>query len=77
MEEAISDPWTMFTYGSSCLEGSGDRLILTNPEGVDFTYALRFEFNTSNNEAEYEALLEGLRIAEQTGVKNLEAKVDS
>ncbi|GJY90308.1 reverse transcriptase domain-containing protein [Tanacetum coccineum] len=77
MEEAISDPWTMFTYGSSCLEGSGDRLILTNPEGVEFTYALRFEFNTSNNEAEYEALLVGLRISEQIGVKNQEAKVDS
>ncbi|GJZ02682.1 reverse transcriptase domain-containing protein [Tanacetum coccineum] len=48
-----------------------------NPEEVEFTYALRFEFNTSNNEAEYKALLAGLRIAEQMGIKNLEAKVDS
>ncbi|GJX54673.1 reverse transcriptase domain-containing protein [Tanacetum coccineum] len=77
VEEAIPGPWTLFKDGSSCLEGSGVRLIITNPEGVEFTYALRFEFNASNNEAEYEALIAGLRIAEQMGIKNLEAKVDS
>ncbi|GJX94410.1 reverse transcriptase domain-containing protein [Tanacetum coccineum] len=76
-EEAILEPWTLFTDGSSCLEGSGAGLILTSPEGEEFTYALRFEFDTSNNEAEYEALVDGLRIAEQMGVKNLIAKVDS
>nr|GEV07993.1 reverse transcriptase domain-containing protein [Tanacetum cinerariifolium] len=47
------------------------------PSMEEFTYALRFEFNTSNNEAEYEALVAGLRISEQIGVKNLIAKVDS
>ncbi|GJY73679.1 reverse transcriptase domain-containing protein [Tanacetum coccineum] len=29
---------------------------------MEFTYALRFEFNASNNKAEYEALVAGLRI---------------
>ncbi|GKE94210.1 reverse transcriptase domain-containing protein [Tanacetum coccineum] len=77
VEEAIPEPWTLFTDGSSCLEGSGAGLILTSPEGKEFTYALRFEFDAFNNEAEYEALLAGLRIAEQMGVKNLIAKVDS
>ncbi|GJW61993.1 reverse transcriptase domain-containing protein [Tanacetum coccineum] len=76
-EEAVLEPWILFTDGSSCLEGSGAGLILTNPEGKEFTYALRFEFDASNNEAEYEALVVGLRIAEQMGVKNLIAKVDS
>ncbi|GJT92814.1 reverse transcriptase domain-containing protein [Tanacetum coccineum] len=76
-EEVIPEPWTLFTDGSSCLEGSGAGLILTSPEGEEITYALRFEFDASNNEAEYEALIAGLRIAEQIGVKNLEAKVDS
>ncbi|GKD23575.1 reverse transcriptase domain-containing protein [Tanacetum coccineum] len=51
-EEAIPEPWTLFTDGSSCLEGSGAGLILTSPEGKEFTYALRFEFDASNNEAE-------------------------
>ncbi|GJT28872.1 reverse transcriptase domain-containing protein [Tanacetum coccineum] len=77
VEEEIPEPWILFTDGSSCLEGSGAELILTTPKGVEFTYVLRFEFNVSNNEAEYEALVAGVRIAEQMGVKNIEAKVDS
>ncbi|GJZ77724.1 reverse transcriptase domain-containing protein [Tanacetum coccineum] len=77
VEEDIPEPLTLFTDGSSCLEWSGAGLILTNPKGTEFTYPLRFKFDVSNNEAEYEALVAGLRIAEQMGVKNLEAKVDS
>nr|GFB21389.1 reverse transcriptase domain-containing protein [Tanacetum cinerariifolium] len=45
------EPRTMFTDGSSCVDGSGAGLILTNLEGVEFTYALRFQFAASNNEA--------------------------
>ncbi|GJU45104.1 reverse transcriptase domain-containing protein [Tanacetum coccineum] len=77
VEEAFPYLWTRFTDGSSCLEGSGVGLIFTNSEGVEFTYALRFKFDASNNKAEYEALIAGLRIAEQMGVQNLSAKVDS
>ncbi|GJZ54098.1 reverse transcriptase domain-containing protein [Tanacetum coccineum] len=44
---------------------------------MEFTYALRFRFDATNNEAEYEALIAGLRIAEQIGVKNLQANMDS
>ncbi|GJR34573.1 reverse transcriptase domain-containing protein [Tanacetum coccineum] len=73
--EEIPEPWTLFTDGSSCIDGSGAGLILTNPEGVEFTYAMRFTFEATNNEAEYEALIAGLRIAEQMGVKNLQAHV--
>ncbi|GKC98695.1 reverse transcriptase domain-containing protein, partial [Tanacetum coccineum] len=76
-EEELPEPWILFTDGSSCTNGSGVGLILTNPEGMEFTYALRFRFDATNNEAEYEALIAGLRIAEQMGVKNLQANVDS
>ncbi|GJY89971.1 reverse transcriptase domain-containing protein [Tanacetum coccineum] len=58
-------------------DGSGAGLILTNPEGMEFTYALRFRFDATNNKAEYEALIAELRIAEQMGVKNLQPNVDS
>ncbi|GJR69623.1 reverse transcriptase domain-containing protein [Tanacetum coccineum] len=75
--EELPEPWTLFTDGSSCIDGSGAGLILTNPEGVEFTYAMRFRFEATNNEAEYEALIAGLRIAEQMGIKNLQANVDS
>nr|GEW65544.1 reverse transcriptase domain-containing protein [Tanacetum cinerariifolium] len=76
-EEAPLDPWILFTDGLSCIDGSVANLIITNPERMEFTYALRFRFDATNNEAEYEALIAGLRIAEQMGVKNLQANVDS
>nr|GFD23984.1 reverse transcriptase domain-containing protein [Tanacetum cinerariifolium] len=75
--ETQEEPWTLFMDGLSCVDGSGAGLILTNPDGVEFTYALRFQFAASNNEAEYEALIAGLRIATQMGVKNIQANVDS
>ncbi|GKC72182.1 reverse transcriptase domain-containing protein [Tanacetum coccineum] len=50
--ETPQEPWTLFTDGSSCVDGSGAGLILTSPEGTEFTYALRFQFAASNNEAE-------------------------
>ncbi|GKB31379.1 reverse transcriptase domain-containing protein [Tanacetum coccineum] len=75
--EELPDPWVLFTDESSCIDSSGAGLIIMNPEGMEFTYALRFRFNATNNEAEYEALIAGLLIAEQIGVKKLQANVDS
>ncbi|GJS64692.1 reverse transcriptase domain-containing protein [Tanacetum coccineum] len=77
VKEVLLEPWVLFTDESSCVDGSEAGLILTNPEGMEFTYALRFRFETTNNEAEHEALITGLRITEQMGVKNLQANVDS
>ncbi|GJR60762.1 reverse transcriptase domain-containing protein, partial [Tanacetum coccineum] len=76
-EEPLPAQWTLFTDGSSCVDGCGAGVILTNPEGIEFTYALRFQFKATNNEAEYEALIAGLRIAEKMGVQNLQVNVDS
>ncbi|GKA28211.1 reverse transcriptase domain-containing protein, partial [Tanacetum coccineum] len=69
IEEELPEPWILFTNVSSCADSSGAGLILTNPEGTEFMYALRFRFEATNNEAEYEALIAGLRIAEQMGKK--------
>nr|GEU68450.1 reverse transcriptase domain-containing protein [Tanacetum cinerariifolium] len=76
-EEELSDPWTLFMDGSSYIDGSGADLLLTNQDGTEFTYAMRFRFDATNNEAKYEALIAGLRIAKQMGIKNLQANVDS
>ncbi|GKF53712.1 reverse transcriptase domain-containing protein, partial [Tanacetum coccineum] len=76
-EEELPELRILFTDESSYIDGSGAGLILTNPEGMEFTYALRFRFDATNNKAEYKALIAGLRIAEQMGVKNLQANVDS
>ncbi|GKB05187.1 reverse transcriptase domain-containing protein, partial [Tanacetum coccineum] len=77
VEEELPEPWILFTDGSSCTDGSRAGLILINPKGMEFTYALRFRFDATNNEAEYEALIAGLRIAKQMVVKNVQANVDS
>ncbi|GJV83748.1 reverse transcriptase domain-containing protein [Tanacetum coccineum] len=74
--EVLPEPWTLFTDGSSCVDGSGAGLILTNPEGAEFTYAMRFIFGGHNNEGRIEALIAG-SDREQMGVKNLQANVDS
>ncbi|GJW44091.1 reverse transcriptase domain-containing protein [Tanacetum coccineum] len=42
VEEELPEPWILFTDGSSCTDGSEAGLILTTPEGMKFTYALRF-----------------------------------
>ncbi|GJV66891.1 reverse transcriptase domain-containing protein [Tanacetum coccineum] len=58
-------------------EGSGAGLVLIGPSGLEYTYALRLTFVSTNNEAEYEALLAGLRIARKMKVSGIEVKVDS
>ncbi|XP_071727330.1 uncharacterized protein [Rutidosis leptorrhynchoides] len=63
--------WELYT------DGAGAGLILTGPHQEEHTYALRFNFKVTNNEAEYEALLAGMRIARELGVKKLQGYVDS
>ncbi|XP_019178800.1 PREDICTED: uncharacterized protein LOC109173935 [Ipomoea nil] len=55
--------WTLSTDGSSNSKGCGGGVVLVTPEGFRAYYAIRFHFKLSNNEAEYEALLNGLRLA--------------
>nr|GEW85722.1 hypothetical protein [Tanacetum cinerariifolium] len=57
--------------------GSGAGLILIDLEGAEYSYALQLNFANSNNNAEYEALLAGLRIATKMKVEHIHAFVDS
>nr|GEV35328.1 reverse transcriptase domain-containing protein [Tanacetum cinerariifolium] len=52
-------------------------LVLIDPTGTEYTYAIRFNFASTNNKAVYEALLAGLRIARKMKVPALKVKVDS
>ena len=63
--------------GSSNDGGSGASLILVSPEGHRIHYALRFGFKASNNEVEYEALIEELELAKEMKVKSLDIFSDS
>ena len=69
--------WKLSIDGASNAQGSGAGLILTSPEGIDIEYALRFGFHTSNNEAEYEAVIAGLNLAHPLEVNQLEVYSDS
>ena len=69
--------WKLSIDGASNAQGSGAGLILTSPEGIDIEYALRFGFHTSNNEAEYEAIIAGLNLAHSLEVDQLEVYSDS
>nr|GEW29164.1 hypothetical protein [Tanacetum cinerariifolium] len=64
-----SNTWKLYTNGSSSSDGSGEGLMLINSEGKEYTCALRFEFKTTNNEAEYEAPLAGLQIAQEIEIE--------
>ncbi|GJS86015.1 reverse transcriptase domain-containing protein [Tanacetum coccineum] len=75
-EENLEE-WTLFTDGASNLKGAGAGLVLIDPAGIEYTYTIRLNFASTNNEAAYEALLAGLRIAEKMKVKALKVKVDS
>ncbi|XP_020218740.1 uncharacterized protein LOC109801971 [Cajanus cajan] len=68
--EALPEPhvWTLHVDGSSNLQGSGAGIILEGPGKVVIEQSLRFDFKTSNNQAEYEALLAGLRLASDLGI---------
>jgi ribonuclease HI len=67
----------MFFDGSLMKTGAGEGLLFVSPLGKHLRYVLRLHFPTSNNVAEYEALVNGLRIAIELGVRRLDARGDS
>ena len=59
--------WTMYFDGSIMMPGSGARVVLISVDGSRLRYAIRLHFSASNNATEYEALINGLRIAIKLG----------
>ena len=76
-EEPVQALWRIFVDGSSNKNRSGAGIILISPEGHHFHSALRFGFEASNNEAKYEALLAGLRVARKLKVSSIQCYSDS
>jgi ribonuclease HI len=74
----LSRTWTMNFNGSKRLEGAGAGVILISPEGDKLKYVLRMTFpNASNNEAEYEALIHGMKMAKACDATRLKIFGDS
>ena len=57
--------------------GAGAGVVLVSPKGGKFQYVVHFHFSASNNVAEYEALISGLRIAINIGATRLYVYGDS
>ena len=60
--------WTMYFDGSLMKKGAGTGLVFVLPLGVHMRYMVRLHFPTSNNVAEYQALVNSLRIAIELGI---------
>src|SRR4051812_36910535 len=74
----LSNSWTMFFDGSKRQQGAGTGVVLISPKGTKLKYVLQINFShASNNEAEYEALLHGMRMAKTCGATRLVIYGDS
>ena len=61
----------MYFDGALNLDGAGAGILFISPRGEQLKYVLQLLFKATNNAAEYEALIHGLRIASSLGIKRL------
>jgi ribonuclease HI len=69
--------WIIYYDGAWDFAGAGAAAIITSPFGVKMKYDARLEFQYTNNIAEYEAILLGLRKTRAMGIQILIIKTDS
>ena len=69
--------WKVYVDGATNQRGSRVGLVLISPEKLTIEKSLRLGFSTTNNEAEYEALLEGMSMVQKVGGKAIEMFSDS
>lgn len=67
----------MHIDGSANVKGGRVGLVLESPDNWAFRHALHFGFKATNNEAKYEVLLSGLKLALELQVKGIEVFTDS
>ena len=68
----------MYFDGSKRKEGARAGVVLTSPKGDRMLYVLRMNFkNASNNEAEYEALIHGMKMSTICGATRIVIYGDS
>jgi hypothetical protein len=65
--------WTMYFDGSLMKTGASAGLLFISPLRKHLRYVLHLHFLASNNVVEYEALVNGLRIVAELGVRRLDA----
>ncbi|XP_074278375.1 uncharacterized protein LOC141601966 [Silene latifolia] len=76
-EDKGEQVWELHVDGASNAKGAGVGLVLKSPQGDLIVQAVRCEFKATNNEAEYEALILGLKLALDLKIKHLQVCSDS
>ncbi|XP_017438200.1 uncharacterized protein LOC108344248 [Vigna angularis] len=76
-EDNALQPWKLFVDGSTSRKGGGASVVLEGPNGLAVEESLIFQFKVNNNQAEYEALIAGLELAQDLGVECVECRTDS
>uniref|UniRef100_A0A2N9ESR6 Uncharacterized protein n=1 Tax=Fagus sylvatica TaxID=28930 RepID=A0A2N9ESR6_FAGSY len=69
--------WKVYVDGASNSKGSGTGVVIITPDETVIEQSIRLNFKTSNNEAEYEAVLAGLKSAKTLGARRLIVYCDS
>ena len=69
--------WELYVDGAANQRGSGVGLVLVSPEKITIEKSFRLNFSTTNNEAEYEALLKGIQMVQKLGGKAMRVFSDS
>ena len=69
--------WSIHMDGSSNQHAGGTGVVIQTPEGDKIECMIRLDFLTTNNEAEYEALVAGLDLAKAAGAENMIIHCDS
>jgi ribonuclease HI len=71
-ESEVERKWVIYVDGSSTRKNGGAEMVLVTPEREELSGALRLEFRTTNNEAEYEVVIAGLGMALELGAASVE-----
>uniref|UniRef100_A0A2N9FUL1 RNase H type-1 domain-containing protein n=1 Tax=Fagus sylvatica TaxID=28930 RepID=A0A2N9FUL1_FAGSY len=69
--------WKVYVDGASNAKGSGTGVVIITPDETVIEQSIRLDFKTSNNEAEYEAVLAGLKSAKTLRARRLIVYCDS
>ncbi|KAL0383030.1 UNVERIFIED_CONTAM: hypothetical protein Scaly_0590300 [Sesamum calycinum] len=77
LDKEDAGKWLLNIDGASTYSCNRGRVMLTSLKGDGIEFSLRFDLKVSNNEAEYETLIVGIKLALDAGARNLTVYSDS
>ena len=77
LPEEEKKTWQLFVDGASSVQGAGVGVQMLGPQDEDLKYAAHLLFPITNNAAEYEAIILGLKLAKGAGAEEVHVFSDS